>query len=290
MKICLVLIDTVYYLNGWDGMNVDCKWMEIDRLRIHCKICNVETNYFCLLTKCYLIEKQNKNEQDESLNIPDQQKLLSAYRCEHALNESYKIFTESTGLIVEEVKEKYVEGFGRKLDEIIARCISEYQETANKYDKEEANEKYISLVDKIETQIQYLFSFQYKHLTEKVMDLYEYEMKQALPKGICVDNLEDVVSRVGENVRKFFSNKIEECLINTENKNFLDKDVYWKETQKRLREATKSIQLEEWQLLCKENENLADEHLLTQISRLLRKPSEKIWNQISSFLFCFSIK
>merc|ERR1712045_327649 len=45
--------------------------------------------------------------QDESLNIPDQQKLLSAYRCEHALNESYKIFTESTRLIVDEVKEKY---------------------------------------------------------------------------------------------------------------------------------------------------------------------------------------
>jgi len=220
--------------------------------------------------------------QDESLNIPDQQKLLSAYRCEHALNEAYTIFVDETQTIEKIVKEKYVDGFGPKLDEIVAKCVSAYQETANKYDKEEAQAKYMSLVDKIETQIQYLFGFQYKHLVEKVMDLYQYEMKQALPRGECVDNLNEVVTRVGESIRKFFSTKIDDCMINTENKRFLDKETYWQETQKRLREATKSIQLEEWQKLCKENEALADQHLLVEIGKLLRKPTEKIWSKISA--------
>ena len=220
--------------------------------------------------------------EDESLNIPDQQKLLSAYRCEHALNESYEYFTKETVGIVEEVKEQYVEGFGAKIDKIIANAILKFKETANKYDKEEANEKYVALVDKIETQVQFLFGFQYGHLCDKLMALYQYEMKQALPSGACVNNLSDIVGRIGESVRKFFSNKIEECMISTENKAFLDKDMYWKETKKRLREATKSIQLEQWQLLCKENELLAEEHLLSQISRLLRKPTDKIWQRISS--------
>eukprot|EP01084_Bolivina_argentea_P146674 256752_1 len=219
---------------------------------------------------------------DESLNIPDQQKLLSAYRCEHALNESFEIFEQETLEINKQVKEKYIDGFGKKLDKIIEKCVFEYKQTANKYDKEEANEKYKSLVDKIETQIQFLFNFQYKHLVEKVKELYYYEMSQNLPKGQCVNNLELIVNNVGENVRKFFSNKIEECMIKTENKTFLNKDMYWKETSSRLREASKTIQAEQWQFLCKENEYLADENLLSEIGRLLRKPSERIWHQISS--------
>ena len=113
------------------------------------------------------------------------------------------------------------------------------------------------------------------------MDLYEFQMKQALPRGQCVDNLELVFNNSAENVRKFFSNKMDECLIKTANKKFRDKEGYWKETQKELREKTKNIQMEEWQKLQKENEALADEHLLTKISSLLRKPTDKIWRQIS---------
>eukprot|EP00484_Ammonia_sp_Unknown_P018069 CAMPEP_0197027940 /NCGR_PEP_ID=MMETSP1384-20130603/7789_1 /TAXON_ID=29189 /ORGANISM="Ammonia sp." /LENGTH=822 /DNA_ID=CAMNT_0042456869 /DNA_START=23 /DNA_END=2491 /DNA_ORIENTATION=+ len=220
--------------------------------------------------------------QDESLNIPDQQKLLSAYRCEHALNESYAVFTQKTEMISRSVQEKYVDGFGQKLDAIIAECVQIYKATANKYDKEEAAEKYASLVDKIETQIQYLFNFQFNHLVDKVMELYQFEMRQSLPNGMCVDNLDGAVQSVGEKIRKFFSSKISECMINTENEKFLNKDMYWQETQKRLRDSTKTIQMEQWQLLCKENENLADEHLLTPISKLLRNPNKTMWPQMSS--------
>ena len=84
-------------------------------------------------------------------------------------------------------------------------------------------------------------------------------MRKSLPSNACVDNLSDIVTAIGECVRKFFSIKIEECLIvSTNNEAFLDKDAYWKETQKRLREQTKTIQLEQWQLLCKELQVAAD--------------------------------
>merc|ERR1712228_814479 len=80
-----------------------------------------------------------------------------------------------------------------------------------------------------------------------------------LPRNQCVDNLSEIVARCGQNVRKFFSKQIEECLISTENDAFLDKDLH-----------------------CKENENLSEQHLLSQISKLLRKPNEeKIWQKIS---------
>lgn len=225
---------------------------------------------------------------DESLNIPDQQKLLSAYRCEHALNEALDHFTAKTADIAEEVKEGMVESFGARLDAVIAECAAMYKETANKYDKEEAAEKYTALVDKIETQIQFLFSFQYKHLEQKVMALFDSEMSAALPSAqsqanaVCVDDLNSVVQRVGSTVRTFFSQQIKQCMISTDNERLLDTERFWKETQKRLREATKSIQLEQWQLLQKENEQLADEHLLAQIGHLLRTPTEDIWRRIGS--------
>ena len=41
----------------------------------------------------------NSISKDESLNIPDQQKLLSAYRCEHAMNEAFKLYQNKTELL-----------------------------------------------------------------------------------------------------------------------------------------------------------------------------------------------
>merc|ERR1712232_233568 len=130
--------------------------------------------------------------EDESLNIPDQQKLLSAYRCEHALNEAFECFSKATANLATQCKSEYVDGFGEKCDDAIKAAITIYKETANKYDKEEANEKYAPLIEKIEQQIQILFSCQYKHLNEKLMDLYRHEMAQSLPTNACVDNLSEI--------------------------------------------------------------------------------------------------
>lgn len=219
---------------------------------------------------------------DESLNIPDQQKLLSAYRCEHALNEAFQTFTVGIKPIADEVKQRFVESFGSRLDEVIATAMAEYKETANKYDAEEATEKYKALVDKIETQIQFMFNLQYQWLETQVLDVFQFEMDQALPSGECVSNLNEVVGRAAESAKKVFSSKMAECMINTENKDFLNKSQYWNETQKRLRERTKNIQLEQWQLLQKENEYLADEHLLGAIAKLLAAPTESIWRDVST--------
>jgi len=221
---------------------------------------------------------------DESLNIPDQQKLLSAYRCEHALNEAFAVFTQKTADVASAVKERFVEGFGSKLDAVIAECMAMYKATASKYDAEEAAEKYAALVDKCETQIQFMFAFQYKHLEAAVMQRFEAQMSAALPNansGKCVEDLNAVVGAVGESVRKFFSEKMKECMIDTDNKQFLDAERFWKETQERLREQTKMVQAEQWRLLQTEMEALADEHLLAHIGKLLRAPTQRLWSKVS---------
>jgi len=206
----------------------------------------------------------------------------SAYRCEHALNEAFITFQTGIKDIELEVKSRFVENFGSRLDEVIASAMAEYKETANKYDQEEATEKYKALVDKIETQIQFLFNLQYKWLETKVIDVFQFEMDQALPNGQCVDDLNGVVNRAAESAKLLFNSKMAECMINTENKEFLQKTQYWNETQKRLRERTKNIQLEQWQLLQKENEHLADEHLLGNITKLLSSPTQSIWRDVST--------
>eukprot|EP01084_Bolivina_argentea_P058433 106716_1 len=230
---------------------------------------------------------------DESLNIPDQQKLLSAYRCEHAFNESCTMFKEAIGAIQSSVQTEYVPSFGRALDAILANVIGKYKETASKYDAEVANEKYVQLVDMMETQIQFMFGFQFKHLLDKVQQIYLHQMNSELSgvtgsgASCAVDNLAAIVERVGEDVRKFFSNKMEECVITIDDAEsgsapLINRDMYWKETQKGLREVTKQIQAEQWQLLCKENHYLCDTHLLSKITALLRKPTHNIWTQIST--------
>eukprot|EP01083_Nonionella_stella_P020617 57183_1 len=222
---------------------------------------------------------------DESLNIPDQQKLLSAYRCEHAYNESCAMFKQSIQPIKDEVRESYVERFGSKLEAIIGKVIGRYKETACKYDAEEANEIYVQLVDKMETQVQFMFSLQYKHILEKVEETYLHQMNAQVPStGDCVDDLNAIVTRMTDNARTFYGSKVDECRIQNvkEIGAAIDAEVYWKETHKRLREVTRSIRAEQWQLLCRENEYLAETHLLSKMSKLLRKPTQKIWNQIST--------
>jgi len=226
---------------------------------------------------------------DESLNIPDQQKLLSAYRCEHALNEAFAVFTKKTAELAQAVKERFVERFGAQLDAVIAECMALYKETANKYDAEEAADKFAALADKMQTQIQFMFAFQYKHLEAEVMRQFETQMQAALPdarNGKCVDDLNAVVGAVGERVRKLFSEKMKACQIEAvsgdEQQNFLDPERFWKETYQRLREQTKIVQAEQWRLLQAENQTLADEHMLAQIGKLLRAPTERLWGKVSA--------
>jgi len=219
---------------------------------------------------------------DESLNIPDQQKLLSAYRCEHALNAAFAAFTNGIAEVSAEVEARWVPRFGARLDAVIGAVMAQYKETASKYDEEEAMEKYKSLVDRIETQIQFLFNAQYKWLEAKVLDVFQLEMDRALPRGECVPDLNAVVNRAADCAKKVFSDQMAECAVKTENAAVVDRAKYWNETQQRLRERTKSIQLEQWQSLQKENESLADEHLLAAINKLLAAPTPTLWHDVSS--------
>jgi len=218
---------------------------------------------------------------DEILNIPDQQKLLSSYRCEHAMNESFKKFLNQAKKIQDDVQDHYIENFGNCLNEIIVKCVYEYNLTADKYDEDEAKDKYAQLVDKIETHVQYLFTFQVKHLISECLEKYEKEIHKILPKNECVRDFRNVTCTIMEQIQKYFNQQIATCMINTDNNDLLDEEIHGKELQKRLLDVSRSLQSEQLKLLQNENNNLIEEHF-SQISKMIRDPSSNVWNKLSS--------
>jgi len=217
---------------------------------------------------------------DESLNIPDQQKLLSAYRCEHALQESFEKFQELCKDIESEVQKGEVKEFGKQLNEIINECLEMFDNTAHKYDAEVSNEKRLNLTEKLEIKIQYLFMKQQEHISHKIFNLFEEKLNHRLPKHECSDNFATIVNQIIEECRKMWFDKIESSLIETDNKQLVDKDMIWKNVSERIHELTKGAQMEQYNFLQKEFEKAVETNLSTQMVRLFRDPSEKIWNDL----------
>ncbi|ETO26930.1 hypothetical protein RFI_10202 [Reticulomyxa filosa] len=219
---------------------------------------------------------------DESLNIPDQQKLLSAYRCEHALQESYEKFQELCQSIEAEVEKGEVKNFGDRLNDIIHQCLEMFDHTAQKYDPEVSNEKRINLIEKLETKIQYFFMKQQEHINHKVFTLFEEKLNNALPKHECASNFESIVNAVTQECHKLWSEKIDGTflfffitkthkhtniqtykqlhqsiftkgsLIKSDNKQLSDKEAFWKNASERILELTKGAQMEQYNFLQKE--------------------------------------
>ena len=140
-----------------------------------------------------------------------------------------------------------------------------YNKTANKYDKDEAKEKYEGLVDKIETYIKHLFGYQLKYLFSKSMNLYNTEIRKLLSKTKCANNLNSIVIKVGEMVKVYFNKCIDKCKVNTDNNKLINSDVYWIDLQDRLKDITSTIQEQQWNLLNKENDALCDEFLISKL-------------------------
>ena len=195
---------------------------------------------------------------DESLNIPDQQKLLATYRCEHALSEAFLMFNNKAHTIMEDVSRGYVSKFGESMDIIIKEALFHYKQTANKYDRETAQMKYDELVEKIEMKVHGIFLKQLEHITNEMISLFNIKLKKATRhsnhQNECVDNLDQLVRDTAEDVRKQFSVKLDDSMISSKNKELTNKELYWSKMMERLRETTKSVQNEQWMMLLKENE------------------------------------
>ena len=196
---------------------------------------------------------------DESLNIPDQQKLLATYRCEHALAESFAIFTKNIQAIEQELSENgYVVNFGNRIDFITKETVEAYNDTGNKYDKDIAQSKSVELVERMESKILQMFHQQLEHITREIIALFGHKLKKGCRRSNsqneCIDDLEGLVKNTAEDVRKQFSMKLDESTITSKNPNLTNKELYWSKMMERLRETIKSVQNEQWMILLKENE------------------------------------
>ncbi|ETO23075.1 hypothetical protein RFI_14110, partial [Reticulomyxa filosa] len=191
---------------------------------------------------------------DEALNIPDQHKLLSVYRCEHALQESVDKFQCLCYSIESEIGQGEVKDFGRRLTEMMYECITLYDTTARKYDAEVSDDKRFGLMEKLESKIQPLFLGQQEHINHKVLTRFKEELHSCLPNHECSIHFDQIVKSVIENCRKMWSSKMNDSLIDTYNKQFVDKDAFWKGPLERIRELTKGAQMEQFSLLQKEFE------------------------------------
>lgn len=246
--------------------------------------------------------------ENRELNLPSQRKTLSNFKCEEFANNAFKDFEKlANESIIEKINDKPFEGFKEIGQKLYEDAIHQYNQNANKYLRDIANEKRQSLVERIS---QHLFpSFEknctlFKDKTEKEFTDYINELPAELEKSTnweqnAVQKLEETigslnkfieensitdfnwqfdVTNIEDQLNSVIINRLDSAVADLEMRIFEKRNIEYKERINRYLDAAEH---DMWERLRREMNNEIQTttseiaHILKK-NTLNRQPSAKI--------------
>ncbi|XP_068647516.1 protein ROOT HAIR DEFECTIVE 3-like isoform X2 [Aristolochia californica] len=126
------------------------------------------------------IIKENKD-----LDLPAHKVMVATVRCEEIANEKLNHFTSNEDWLQleEDVQSSLVAGFGKKLNSILDKCLSEYDMEAIYFDEGVRTAKRQQLESKLLHVVHPAYQSQLSHLRSRTLDNFKETFDKALKKG-----------------------------------------------------------------------------------------------------------
>ncbi|XP_068652161.1 protein ROOT HAIR DEFECTIVE 3-like [Aristolochia californica] len=122
---------------------------------------------------------------NKDLDLPAHKVMVATVRCEEIANEKFNHFTSNEGWlqVEEDVQSGPVAGFGKKLNSILDKCLSEYDMEAIYFDEGVRTAKRKQLESKLLHVVHPAYQSQLSHLRSRTLDNFKEAFDKALNKG-----------------------------------------------------------------------------------------------------------